>query len=301
MKVIYLKASDMNDAIQSYTRTPHVVFLVLIYGILALFLIALAWSLVFKIENTTRLYGSVNAFSQGEYVSSDVQGNVLKVHVKDGDKVKQGDVLYELENTEIKMQLEKEKELLFDFDKRLEAIGVYISFLKGDASSLNSLKSNPYKQEYENKADSLTLTQNVAVERAAHEQNSAQMTGDGYQETIEQNNQKIASLTMLLNSITSRTNMCPAADVYYFNAARSYIATYETQKQNYDGRIEELEQAGSDRGAIQAIEQEKTRVLAALESEQIASVQKEIDSLKDANTTLQNNIDIAYTQVYDAS
>ncbi len=88
------------------TPAPHVT----VWIIITLFLCAALWSYFGKIDVTVNANGKVIPSSKTKIIQAIGTANITKINVQDGAQVKAGDVLLELDATQIKAQIEQIKQ-----------------------------------------------------------------------------------------------------------------------------------------------------------------------------------------------
>ena len=94
------RETDFLPAILEVTETPpSPVGRLVMWTILALLMVAIIWSFVGTINEVAVATGKVVPVGQVKTIQTKDKGIVKKIHVKEGDYVKQGDVLVELDPT----------------------------------------------------------------------------------------------------------------------------------------------------------------------------------------------------------
>ncbi|MBQ9691213.1 MAG: biotin/lipoyl-binding protein, partial [Eggerthellaceae bacterium] len=162
----FIVIDDITQASMAYVKRPHPFFLAFIYGLGVIVVCVVAWSVFFKVENTTKLFGSIDASSSYVVISAQTDGILKKVNVSDGDRVHAGDVLFELENSDVKKKLDAAQADLKTTENHLEALDVYIAYLKGE-KGFDLSKENPYFDEYNNRKNTLETAKSQVNKEAA--------------------------------------------------------------------------------------------------------------------------------------
>lgn len=100
-----LKYDFMPDVEEFIERPTHPAGRIIIFTIFILFVVAIIWACVGEIDEVATLRGIVKPESNVKTVQSPQNGTVTKIAVKNGDYVKQGDVLVELDNKDNQEQI----------------------------------------------------------------------------------------------------------------------------------------------------------------------------------------------------
>lgn len=112
MKEVLLNSSELSDSKEVYDSKPNPVCSLLIYWILLLIVVAGVWAYFGKIDIVVKSEAVIRSNEQVSTVINCYEGRVLEIKVKDGQKVKKGDILYRLDCNIIKTEKEyNEKKL----------------------------------------------------------------------------------------------------------------------------------------------------------------------------------------------
>lgn len=93
-----LKYDFMPDVQEFIERPTHPAGKIIIFSIFLLFAVAIIWACVSEIDEVATLRGIVRPENNVKTIQSSNSGTITKIAVKNGDFVKQGDVLIELDN-----------------------------------------------------------------------------------------------------------------------------------------------------------------------------------------------------------
>lgn len=295
MKEVILDLNDMSDSAEVYNSRPNPVLKIFIYFVLAILVAAFIWGYFFEIEETTKCMGKVSKNESTVRVVNLYEGKISKVNIKDGKSVKKGDVLYTLENSDILKNKEIVETQKKEIKDRNEIIEEYIKALGGQVQNLDAKKDNPYYDEYSNRLNLVNNNSDMAnadKEKVDSQYNSSLET---YNKSIDYNNETLAALESLQNSIVDKTNYCSEFGTYYSESANAFINTYNKTANDYDMQIEAARKSGATQSEINEYISKKQNALSTLESENIANVQKEIENIKNNNVALDNKLSEART------
>jgi multidrug efflux pump subunit AcrA (membrane-fusion protein) len=93
-----LKYDFMPDVQEFIERPTHQAGKIIIFTIFLIFAVALIWACIGEIDEVATLRGIVRPENNVKVIQSSENGTITKISVKNGDFVKQGDVLVELDN-----------------------------------------------------------------------------------------------------------------------------------------------------------------------------------------------------------
>jgi hemolysin D len=242
----------------------------LLYTMVGMFLVLLPWSVLSRIDETGSARGRVEPKGATQKLDSPVPGRVIAVNVEEGETVKAGQVLMELESDVLKSELDQ-------IQKKLEG-------LRNRQSNLDMLKNQLtlalQTQKQQNQAQELTkLSQ---VEQARQNLNALKTLYNVQKE------EKLAQVNQSQQALESIKASYKLAKVR-LQAAQEKVPRY--QKAFEDGvlskdRFKEVEQ----------IAQESTELLAQAKS-QIAQA---VSSLQEQQSSYERTIHQAQSEIQQA-
>lgn len=145
MREVLLDIKDLTDSKEVYGERPNPFLTIFVYSVLALFVAALIYSMIGKIDVVATADGMVRPNEQVSNVSSIVGGKVTAVNYIDGQEVKAGDVLMSIDSTGTKASLDdlKDAQKKSEFDKDLNQ-----KFVTSIQQNKNLFNSDPNGEEY---------------------------------------------------------------------------------------------------------------------------------------------------------
>ncbi len=319
MKPIFIDIGDMTESVEAYEAKPNPFLVYTIYTIFTILLVAGVWAVMFKLDNVVKSNGMFKGTDSIFEVSSAVTGSVTESYVEDGQFVQKGDVLFlvNIESlSETILTYQKEKE---DAENRLEILKAYEDSLDSGRNIPETLKDNPYYDEFVNKRK--LLLENIVVNREDTEGRTAIYQGniDNINETIAVYTEKIEKLTEVKNCIINHTNTFEPEDAYYYSMVNSYLASYKYSQTQYENKIAGYNiQVDSINRQIRRAEDEETaddirderdgvyrnadntrteqgKALSSMELQQISEIESQIENLN--NTLLNLNSNLSSTQL----
>ncbi len=105
MKPILMNLSDMSDSREIMEHKIFPAGVVFIYMTLAVLLSGLTWSYFGELDVVVKARGQIKPSSKIHTLKNKITGTVTEVYVKNGDKVTEGDLLYSVIKSAIKLKL----------------------------------------------------------------------------------------------------------------------------------------------------------------------------------------------------
>lgn len=314
MKPIFIDIGDMTESVEAYEAKPNPFLVYTIYTIFTLFLIAGIWSVLFKLDNVVKSDGMFRGTDSIFEVSSAVTGCVEESLVEDGQFVEKGDTLFVVNIESLSETIQKYQNEKADAENRLQILEAYEESLDSGSGISESLKDNPYYDEFVNKRK--LLLENISVNKEDTESKTAIYQGsiDNLNSTIEVYSEKVAKLTEVKNCIINHTNSFPPEDPYYYSLVNSYLASYSYNQTQYNNKISEYNnQVDSYNRQINRAEDDETKedirdqreavyrstdntrteenkALSSLENQQLSEIESQIESINNTLLTLNSNL-----------
>ncbi len=276
MKPILLDMNDMSDSREVYESRPHPFFVLFIYLLMVMVAVALLWAALFKIDIVVKGTGTVSAREDSSVITNTYAGAITKCNIADGQEVKKGDILYEVEAKNWDLQLNNYNTQLEQNEDRLVMMEAYLSWLMDNSVDMSSHKDNPYYDEYAARQKIVSLQMDLAqsefsTQKEAYDSKLA--SGDSMLAYYEDEVNKLNQLSV---GIRTRENSFLPTDSYYYAKLNNYITQYNNTVAQYDTTLSslqrELEQAKKD------LEEAESDISDA--DNKIAQAQNEIDAAK---------------------
>jgi len=96
MNNIIQNLSEITDSREMLEAKPHKFTSIFAYGLIAILIIALIWTYFGEIDIVVKTNGVVKSNDKTISVLNEVDGKVVEVSFKEGQRVKKGDILYSL-------------------------------------------------------------------------------------------------------------------------------------------------------------------------------------------------------------
>lgn len=241
MKPIIVDMKDISDSTEVYDSKPNRFMVYTIYVILLIFVIAVVWMSISKIEIVVKSNGIFKGSNAIYEISSAVTGRVKESLVLNGQYVNEGDVLYVLEIDTLSDTIVRYQDELEAAKDRLEILSAYEKSLHGNIKELDTCIDNPYYDEFVNRRELLYANMSLNESDTNGQVTLYQGSIDSISGTIDKYNEKINKLNTAKQCVISQNNTFDSADSYYYSMVSSYLASYSYTASQYDNQIDEYQ------------------------------------------------------------
>lgn len=241
MKPIIIDMKEISDSTEVYESKPNRILVYTIYIILTMVVVAVLWMALFKMDIVVKCNGIFKGSNAIYEISSGVTGSVKRTHIKNGQYVKEGDILYVLSIDELSDTILRYQNELEAAQARLEILSGYEKSLDGDPSGLETLTDNPYYKEFLNRKELLFANINLGKSDTTGQVTLHQGNVDSLSGTISKYNEKIEKLNNVKQCIMVRNNTFDSSEGIYYSMVSSYLASYSYTTLQYDNQINEYQ------------------------------------------------------------
>lgn len=237
MKPIIIDMKDMSDSTEVYQSRPNPVLAGFIYLVLAMVIIAGVWMYCSKMDMVVKGSGTVVTADETATITNRSSGTIVETYVKDGQVVKQGDVLYKVSMESQQLQLETLQKQQQDNAERAEMLKAYEGWLADGTDFDANLVSNLYYSEILSRKNLVELAEE-STRLSFDGEMSAYDTKLGtnadmiayYEETITKSRQ-------MIDAIKNKKNTFDASDSYYWNTVENFLVQYQHTIIQYDDTL----------------------------------------------------------------
>ncbi|MDE6313902.1 MAG: HlyD family efflux transporter periplasmic adaptor subunit [Lachnospiraceae bacterium] len=298
MKPIIVDMKDMSDSREVYDSKPMPVLVYTIYCIALLFIMALIWACLFKLDIVIKSDGLFQNNESIYEISSGVTGKVIKCQAENGTFVTEGEVLYELDIDSLSESISNYVKDLKDVESRIEILKAYEESLSERTKVLDKYADNPYYKEFVNRRELLYANIEANADNTESQTKLYQGNVDNTSATIEKYKAKITKLAAVKQCITSRSNTFGSEESYYYSMVNSYISNYNYTALGYDNKIAEYQaQVDSYNEQITMAERQNVDTKEPLIEEAANTLTSaatiDVDTLKKQRDTLNQSIEAA--------
>lgn len=270
---------DITDSREILQSKPEGFGKYMIYIVTTLLTLSILWSVFTKKELTLAVTGEIRPVSDKINISNTTPGIVSALYYKDGDKVKKGDLLLELDNSGIKSQIKLLKDKLEKSEKEL---GNTNKLIKSIFDNVNYFTNNDEEKEYYNKY---------------------KIYSDGLKDSNNKNNlistqkkelkRSLDNYNLLLKSINNNTN--------YLSNSSSLYYTYEEYSLNINNYNRDITRYEEELNKLAA----NTNLEEAVKSEQVKTIKSALEDTKNAlekyknsqNTTISSSMEVIKSKI----
>lgn len=241
MKPIILDMNEMSDSREVYESRPHPFFVIFIYMLLIMLAAAIVWAACFKLDVVVKGTGLVSSREAASVVTNTYSGAITECYITDGQTVSKGDILYEVEATDLDLQLNTYTEQQTEVGNRIEMMEVYLTWLSDNTMDLKAYTANPYFSEYAARQQVVTLQMELAQTEFDSQKEAYDAKLAAGSSMIEYYESEINKLNLLSVGIRTRQNTFEETDSYYYAKLNSYITQYNNTVAQYDATLKTLQ------------------------------------------------------------
>lgn len=243
MKPILVDIKDMSDSREVYESRPHPFFICFIYLLLAMTASAIIWAAFFEIDIVVTGTGTVNAKSDSSTITNTKAGIVTKCYIADGQDVAKGDLLYEVEQDELRLELATYENQKKENEERLEMMDGYLKWLNDNNTNLDAYADNSFYKEYSARIKLVLLNSDSVRQEYESQQSTYDAKLQANDTLISYYQNEIEKLNQLSGVIKSRVNTFSDGEAYYCAKANDYLTQFHNTEILYDESISALQNA----------------------------------------------------------
>ncbi|MDB5054514.1 MAG: hypothetical protein JWM44_2564 [Bacilli bacterium] len=208
MRAVVRNLNEITDSREMFEAKAHPFITIFIAGLTVIIFAALVWSYFGEIDINVKASGVVRPNEMVSSVKNIVVGKVDKVNFKPGQKVKSGELLYSLEQSDLEVQ---SKALAKDLEK-----------MKKDLTELNQFKGSLLENNNSSNDLSNTKNKNFFLENyTASQKIEVELIDLANQ--ITKTNVTINNLQQLEKSILQKTNLFSQSDAENYSKYEDYL------------------------------------------------------------------------------
>lgn len=223
MKNEILEMKDLTDSRELMIKKSPPIITVLIMLVSIVIIIALIWAYFGKLDTYAVANGEIRTIENLSTIKIPSSGKISKINYDDGEHVKKGEILFELDSEYydeqkriIEKQIEEKKLYLENYNKLIESI-------KYDKNLFNQETDSIFYNQYE----SYRLDLDDTLKKIASNNKQINANKNEIMQTISQNQSDLDNANKLYNDYTELYNAING-DYEYNGANKSAINTYNT-------------------------------------------------------------------------
>lgn len=271
-----VEVDELENSIIFYLNRPHPFYKILIGMFLFIICSIIIFMCVVKIEITVKAEGEVINKSTTTYVTNIVDGKIKKCYVRDGQEVKGGDVIYELEYDDYEkdlnnLQIKKAKK-----EERIEILKAYQKWLSNPKSENDFDKNSIYYDVYRRKSQNIFSKISSLNEEVDNQISQLSLNIKSTEQNIKKINIKLKKLKKASLAIKTGKNNFNENE-YGYCIVQNYLCRCNNIKIQYEEKISYSE----NKKTMKLYKKQKKAELEICLQETLASVQELIVGLED--------------------
>lgn len=242
MKPILININEITDSREVYDSKPNIVLTIFIYVILGLFITALLWMYFGRIDIVVKSDGMLRPSDQVATVMNTYSGTLEQVNVKDGSKVKKGDILYTINHDDLSLELSYYREQIEDVDNTLDLLTRY---KKSIENGMNYFDHSDKEEEYYLKYQSYK-----------YNYHKLKNNGKVSKEQLVLFKNKLANTNKLVQAVNMNKNLFinSGEEKEFYNLYLKYQSDYQSLVIQYDKAKEEIDHSTTQENLVNSLE-----------------------------------------------
>jgi len=281
MKFKIENIEELTDSRQVMESKPNKFISIFIGLVLIILIISFIWLWFGEKEEVIKVSGIINLKEQSQVVSNEIIGIVKEFNVKNGEDIKQGDIIYTLDDTSFitqKENLESQKEKLVSTNENID------KFIKSINDGVNYFEENEEEKEFYYKYKAYETGNLVSVSDRESLINSK-----------SEFNNKISELNNFRKSIEENIDYNNDVSVYkeQYNSYKISKNEIEDKINQLNKALSEIENKEEEKDIVEQIENEiKTNKnsLEKLKSDIILQINSSKEEINSQIKTIEDNI-----------
>lgn len=281
MKFKIENIEELTDSRQVMECKPNRFISIFIGLVLVILIVAFIWLWFGEKEEVIKVSGIINLKEQSQVISNEITGTIKEFNVENGEEIKQGDIIYTLDDTSFVTQketLESQREKLVSTNEKLD------KFIKSINDGVNYFEENEKEKEFYYKYKSYETGNLVSVSDKESLINSKNELSN-----------KINELNNFRKSIYENIDYSNEGSIYKEQYNNYQIAKKEIEDKinQLNKKISEIENKEEEKELVEQIESEiKTNQnsLEKLKSDIILQIDSSKDEMNSQIKTIEDNI-----------
>ncbi len=235
MKETLLDIKEITDSREMYESKPRPFISAFIYIFLAIIIIAITYMSFATIDIVIKANGVVRPNSGVSTVKNLIAGDIETVNYENGQKVKQGDLLFTLDHSAADIRKDALTEQIEEKTKELKLLNKYKQAVQQEKNLFHPINEEVYYNRYEKFLLDYQMNE--------HELNYYTQLNDvkleSYNNRIQELNTTNHTIQLFEKSIQEKSNHIKGSGseaIYYQSQYEKYILDYHTIEQQYDDK-----------------------------------------------------------------
>lgn len=212
MSNIIIDIDELTDVREVMDSKPRSFTIIFIYIIISLLLVFLIWAYFGKIETVMKINGIVRPNKEVSMINSQNAGKVQDINIKEGQKVKAGDVLFTIEHTDLDIQKKYYQQQLEEKNKLVDNLKKLKNSIRDNKNYFSNTPAEEYYYnrflKYQSDYDDQKKQNNIS-------KGQIQVQIETTQAQIQSINETLDNLKKLQQSVNDNVNYLPEDSSYY--------------------------------------------------------------------------------------
>ncbi|PON00541.1 bacteriocin ABC transporter bacteriocin-binding protein [Bacillus halotolerans] len=279
MKRNFFNLNDLRDSREFYESKPKPIGVFFTYILIALLIACIVFSFYGKKEVILKTTADIQYTKPNSNVTNEVAGKVKTVDIKQVDKVKKGDTLLTLDNTEIQAQKKAVKEDIKDLKEQAALNKTLKKSIENDKNLFSEKDHWGYQDQYLSYEKQSNLLES-SKENAKTQQKKLKKQKISIKNSLDKTKNKVKlklqRISDLQDSIKNNKSFAKQDDKY-----NSYYNSYQTNKQNVEQQLDDLRKMkdGLDKNSFSQQKENLNGQLESLKQDMLVKLSEEKDEL----------------------
>ncbi|MGQ9008710.1 HlyD family efflux transporter periplasmic adaptor subunit [Bacillus stercoris] len=279
MKRNFFNLHDLKDSREFYESKPKPIGVFFTYILIALLIACIVFSFYGKKEVILKTTADIQYTKPNSNVTNEVAGKVKTVDIKQVDKVKKGDTLLTLDNTEIQAQKKAVKADIKDLKEQAALNKTLKKSIENDKNLFSEDDHWGYQDQYLSYKKQSNLLES-SKENAKTQQNKLEKQKKTAKNSLDKTKNKVElklqRISDLQDSIKNNKSFAKQDDKY-----SSYYNSYQTNKQNVEQQLDDLRKMKDelDKNSFSQQKENLNGQLESLKQDMLVKLSEEKDEL----------------------
>ncbi|MTK14172.1 MAG: HlyD family efflux transporter periplasmic adaptor subunit [Clostridiaceae bacterium] len=223
MKYVMENLNELTDSREIMESRPYPFTIIFIYIVISILLSALLWCYFSEKEVVVKANGIVRPTKDVNKIINKVGGRIVSVNVKNGDKVKQSQVLYTIQHDDLDLQKSST-------EKQIDTV-------KKELDNLNKLKKSVQEgKNYFNKDSADEIRFFEEYEKYEADYKAAGASASSTQAQLKNITDNLNNLNSLMEAINSETNNFDESNANYHS-----FLDYQLNVSQYQDKVDQAQ------------------------------------------------------------
>lgn len=231
-----MEFDELENSIVFYLNRPHPIYKIVTFLICTVFLLSVIFMCIGKTEVKIKGEGEVTKTSNITYVTNIIDGKIKRCYVQDGQEVKKGEILYEINHDNYDKKLKKYKKEKKRIKDKLNIMEAYERWLENPDNNYKFDNTNRYYEVYSEKCQYILTILSLADKESEKSIAQVKMDISNVKRNINILNKKVDCVRKAKRSVNKVKNFLTANEYCYY-AVQKYIAEYSNIKSQYEDKM----------------------------------------------------------------